>query len=63
MGIALIACSTYGYIKYDSWFLAVLLFLAGILISYKFFVKKEYDEEIISDIDKFEVIKKRKDKK
>jgi hypothetical protein len=56
IGILLAGLSIYGYFKYESWFVTILLFLAGLLISTKFFSKKEYDEELIPNIDKYEVV-------
>ena len=56
-GLLLIGCSVYGYIKYNSWFVAVLLLVAGMLVSSRFFIKREYDEEVLK-VDKFEEVVK-----
>jgi hypothetical protein len=55
-GLLLVACGIYGDIKYKSLFIGLLLLIAGILVSSRFFVRKEYDEEVLK-VDKFEEIK------
>lgn len=55
MGLILFGAAGYYLGHHLSLFLAGIFILMGILMASKFFTKKEYNEEIVSDVDKYEV--------
>lgn len=55
IGMLLIGLGLYSYFKYESWFVTILLGLSGLLFAANVFSKKEFEEETIRNVYRYEV--------